>query len=319
MPNVHFITSYAEPVPSLIVQDAPPGFETTVHPANLSDAELIERVHDADFLILFPSRLADNVLRAMPQLKLIQLVSAGFDQMNLALCQELGVPIANNGGANSIDVAEHTIAMMLAMYRRFRELDVNVRHNGWRAIDTGVCTYTIDGKTVGIIGMGNIGQKVARRLQGWGARVIYYDAYPPSAEVEQALNVTRVTLDELAAEADLITLHTPLNAETRGILSHAQFARMKPNAIVVNTCRGPVIDEAALIQALQQGQIAGAALDVLEKEPPAPDNPLLQMENVLFTPHSAGITYDTWRRRGQFIFENLQRVWNGQAPLAVIG
>ena len=114
-------------------------------------------------------------------------------------------------------------------------------------------------------------------------------------------------------------LHTPLNAETRGILSHAQFARMKPNAVVVNTCRGPVIDEAALIQALQNGQIAGAALDVLEKEPPAPDNPLLQMDNVLFTPHSAGITYDTWRRRGQFIFENLQRVWNGQSALAVIG
>ncbi|MCB0144165.1 MAG: NAD(P)-binding domain-containing protein, partial [Caldilineaceae bacterium] len=227
----------------------------------------------------------DNVLRAMPQLKLIQLVSAGFDQMNLALCQELGVPIANNGGANSIDVAEHTIAMMLAIYRRFRQLDVNVRNNQWRAIDTGVCTYTIDGKTVGIIGMGNIGQKVARRLQGWGARVIYYDAYPPAAAVEQALNVTRVTLDELVAEADLITLHTPLNAETRGILSHAQFARMKPNTVVVNTCRGPVMDEAALIQALQNGQIAGAALDVLEKEPPAPDNPLLQMDNVLFTPH----------------------------------
>ena len=319
MPNVHFITSYSEQVSSLIVQDAPSGFAATVHPANLSDAELIARVHDADFLILFPSRIADNVLRAMPQLKLIQLVSAGFDQMNLALCQELGVPIANNGGANSIDVAEHTIAMMLAIYRRFRQLDVNVRNNQWRAIDTGVCTYTIDGKTVGIIGMGNIGQKVARRLQGWGARVIYYDAYPPAAAVEQALNVTRVTLDELVAEADLITLHTPLNADTRGILSHAQFARMKPNTVVVNTCRGPVIDEAALIQALQNGQIAGAALDVLEKEPPAPDNPLLQMDNVLFTPHSAGITYDTWRRRGQFIFENLQRVWNGQSALAVIG
>lgn len=319
MPNVHFVTSYSEQISSLIVQDAPPGFETAVHPANLSDADLIARIQNVDFLILFPSRISDTVLRALPQLKLIQLVSAGFDQMNLALCQELGVPIANNGGANSIDVAEHTIAMMLAIYRRFRELDVYVRNNGWRAIDTGVCTYTIDGKTVGIIGMGNIGQKVARRLQGWGARVIYYDAYPPRAEVEKELNITRVSLDELVAESDLITLHTPLNAETRGILSHAQFAQMKPSAIVVNTCRGPVIDEAALIQALQKGQIAGAALDVLEKEPPAPDNPLLQMENVLFTPHSAGITYDTWRRRGQFIFENLQRVWNGEPPMAVIG
>lgn len=318
MPNVIFLTSLAPDLAQQIVNPAPADYTVSIYSHTISGAEKAELLSDADFLILFPSRIEEEALRAASKLRLIQLVSAGFDQMDLPLLKELGIPLANNGGTNSIDVAEHTIAMMLALYRRFRELDPMIRSGGWRTIDTGTCTYTIDGKTVGIIGLGNIGQKVARRLQGWGARLLYYDAFPQTPAVEQSLNVTRVSLAELLRESDIVTLHTPLNEQTRGIINQAGLALMKPNAIIVNTCRGPVINEADLIVALEQGQIAGAALDVLAQEPPAADNPLLKMENVLFTPHSAGITYDTWARRGRFIFENLARVWAGQEPLATV-
>jgi len=285
---------------------------------SLPDSEKAALVGDADFLILFPGHASDEVIRAAKHAKLIQLVSVGFDQMNLPLCAELGIPVANNGGTNALDVSEHTIAMILALYRRFVELDRNVRANNWRGIDSGSTTYCIDGKTVGLIGLGQIGQRVARLARAFGATVIYYDAFPAKPEVEAELGVERVELNTLLQRADIVSLHVPLNESTEGLINEQSLSLMKPNAILVNTCRGPVVEEAALTAALQNGQIAGAALDVLVSEPPAADHPLLQLDNVLFTPHTAGVTRDTWARRGKFIFANLQRAWNGETPLATV-
>lgn len=318
MPKAIFFTRLPADTAALLADQAPPAIEVTTYPMSMPDDEKAALVADADFLILFPGHLAEPVVRAAKKVKLIQLVSVGFDQMDLALCKELGIPVANNGGTNALDVAEHTIAMILALYRRFVELDHNVRTNNWRGIDSGGSTYCIDGKTVGLIGLGQIGQRVARLLRAFGATVIYYDAFPAKPEVEQELGVERVELDALLQRADVVSLHVPLNASTKGLINERSLSLMKPNAILVNTCRGPVVDEAALVVALQQGQIAGAALDVLEKEPPAADNPLLQLPNVLFTPHTAGVTRDTWARRGKFIFANLQRVWAGEKPLAAV-
>ncbi len=318
MPKVVFFTNLAPDTAALLTGMAPTGYDVTTAPTRMDEADQIALVQDADFLVLFPPVLPPSVLRAAPRVKLIQLVSAGFDALDVGVCREMEVPVANNGGTNSIDVAEHTLTLILAWYRRLGAMDANVRNNAWSAIDSGVHTFTIHGKTVGLVGLGNIGRKVARLLRAFGATVIYTDAYPAPPDVEAELGVTRVEMDELLARADVVSLHTPLNAATRGLISSAELARMKPTALLVNTCRGPVIDEAALIVALQQGQIAGAALDVLEKEPPAPDNPLLAMDNVLLTPHTAGVTRDTWARRGEFIFANLQRVWDGQPPLARI-
>lgn len=318
MPKAIFFTRLPADTAALLADQAPPAIEVTTYPMSMPDDEKAALVADADFLILFPGHLAEPVVRGAKKVKLIQLVSVGFDQMDLALCKELGIPVANNGGTNALDVAEHTIAMILALYRRFVELDHNVRTNNWRGIDSGGSTYCIDGKTVGLIGLGQIGQRVARLLRAFGATVIYYDAFPAKLEVEQELGVERVELDALLQRADVVSLHVPLNASTKGLINERSLSLMKPNAILVNTCRGPVVDEAALAVALQQGQIAGAALDVLEKEPPAADNPLLQLPNVLFTPHTAGVTRDTWARRGKFIFANLQRVWAGEKPLAAV-
>jgi phosphoglycerate dehydrogenase-like enzyme len=318
MPTVPFFTNLAPETAALLTQYAPADFTVPVYPANLPDSEKIPLVENADFLILFPGYLSEPVLRAAQHVKLIQLVSVGFDRMDLKLCRELGIPVANNGGANALDVTEHTVAMILAFYRRMVEMNANVRTGQWHAIDSGATTYCINGKTVGIVGLGQIGQRVARLLGAFGARLLYYDPYPPAPSIAHELNAHRVTLEELFKQSDIVTLHIPLNEGTHGLVNERLLGLMKPTALLVNTCRGPVIDEVALTAALQERRIAGAALDVLAQEPPDPNNPLLQLDNVLFTPHTAGVTRDTWPRRGKFIFENLQRVWDGEAPLAAI-
>lgn len=319
MPKVVFFTHLSEEIILSFTQHASADFSVEVCRPNMPEADKVALAKDADFFILFPSQIEDSVLKAARKLKLIQLVSAGYDSMNLALCQELGVSIANNGGTNSIDVAEHTLALMLGFYRRMLEMDANVRREGgWRAIDSGLTTFTIHGKMVGIIGLGQIGQRVARLLKAFGATCLYTDACPAPPVVEQELGVTRVALPDLLQQADIVTLHVPLLPSTRGLINAEAIDLMKSTAVLVNTCRGLVVDEAALTKALQNKRIAGAALDVLEKEPTDPNNPILQLDNVLFTPHTAGVTFDTWSRRGTFIFENLRRVWQGEAPLAVI-
>lgn len=318
MPIVPFFTNLAPETAALLTQYAPPDFNVTVYPSNLPDDEKMTIVENADFLILFPGYLSEPVLRAAQHVKLIQLVSVGFDRMDLKLCRELGIPVANNGGTNALDVTEHTVALILAFYRRLVEMNANVRSERWSAIDSGATTYCINGKVVGIVGFGQIGQRVARLLGAFGARILYYDPYPPAPSVAHELKAQRVSLEELFNQADIVTLHMPLNEQTRGLVNEPLLSLMKPTALLVNTCRGPVVDEAALTRVLQARRIAGAALDVLEQEPPDPENPLLQLDNVLFTPHTAGVTRDTWPRRGKFIFENLQRVADGEAPLAAI-
>jgi len=319
MAKVTFFTNLAPKLAGQIIATAPADWDIQVHSAQLPVAQKAALVADVDFLILFPPILEEEVLQAAQNLKLIQLVSAGFDRMPMHAIAARGIPVANNGGTNSIDVAEHTLALILGVYRLMPQMDRNVRAHNWRAIDSGLSTFTIHGKTIGIVGLGHIGRQVAQRLAPFGAELIYFDPFPVKAEVEQALGVERVSLDDLLRRADVVTLHTPLNEQTRHLIDTRALALMKPTAILVNTCRGPVVDEDALTAALQAGRIRGAGLDVLYTEPPAPDNPILKLENVLFSPHIAGVTYDTWQRRGAFIFQNLQRVAAGQQPLAVIG
>ena len=179
-------------------------------------------------------------------------------------------------------------------------------------------TFALFGKTVGLVGLGNIGRQTALRLRPFGVNLVYADAYPAPAEIEAELGVRRLELDELLQTADVVSLHVPSTRRPAGLSAARELSLMKPTAILVNTCRGPVVDEQALAEALQGGVLAAAGLDVLSSEPPSNDNPLLGMTNVTLTPHTAGVTHDTWARRGEFIFQNLQRVWEGKPPLAVI-
>ena len=318
MPKVVFFTQLDAELHTLLTQHAPDGYVIEVARTETSEEEKKIFLSDADALILFPSRIEDEVLESAGQLKHIQLVSAGFEDMNLELISRLGLTISNNGGANSIDVAEQTIALILGIYRRLVTLDSDVRDNRWYEMQTGKCTYTIWNKTIGLIGLGKIGRRVARLLRPFDCDLIYSDTFPASPDTESGLGISRVDLPELLERADIVSLHVPINDETRHMIGQEAFDRMKDTAIIVNTCRGGVIDEVALTTALKTGQIAYAGLDVLEQEPPDPDNPILKLSNILLTPHAAGITRDTWDRRGMFVFSNIHRALSGETPEALI-
>ncbi len=301
----------------VITEYTPSGWTTEV----IHRDEPLERqcalAADADFIMVYRAPLPDDALRAAGKARLVQLLAAGYDSMNLQLMRDLEVPCANNGGANSWAVADHAVLLMLALYKQQMLTDPATRAGRWSAPITGTNTFEMADKLVGVLGIGNIGRKVARRVQGFDANVQYYDLYPLPAQEEAALGARGVSLDELFRTSDIVTCHTPLTLQTHHIVGREQFALMKPTAVLINTSRGPVVDEAALIDALQSGRIAGAGLDVFEQEPVDPDNPLLQMDNVVVTPHIAGTTWNTWFRRAEFAYANMHRVWNGEAPLAI--
>ena len=315
--KVVFLHGLPDEVVDVITSYTPGGFVTELLRGDQPVAVQMEVVKDADFLLVYRARLRDEVLRAAPKARLVQLLAAGYDSMNLELMRELEVPCANNGGANSYAVADHAVLLMLSLYRRLVHSDRSVRDGTWNAPIDGMNTFEMADKLVGVIGIGNIGQKVAKRVQGFDARVQYYDKYPLSRERDEELDLTRVSLDELFQTSDIITCHTPLTRETRHIVDGERIAMMKPSAVLINTSRGPVVDEAALIEALQQGRIAGAGLDVFEQEPVDPGNPLLKMDNIVITAHSAGTTWNTWYRRAEFAYQNMGRVWRGEVPMAI--
>ena len=315
--KVAFIHGLTDEIVEVITGHTPDGWTTVVIGRDTPPDEQRALARDADFLMVYAAPLADDVLRAADKARLVQLLAAGYDRMNLPLMRALEVPCANNGGANSWAVADHALMLMLALYRQQIHTDPATRQGRWSAPITGTNTFEMANKLVGVLGMGNIGRQVARRVQGFDAKVQYYDMYPLPEERERELDVRRVSLDELFRASDILTCHTPLTPDTHHIVSRERIALMKPTAVIINTSRGPVVDEAALIEALQQGKIAGAGLDVFEQEPVDPDNPLLRMDNVVVTAHIAGTTWDTWFRRAEFAYQNMMRVWNGEPPLAI--
>ena len=300
-----------------IISFNPAGFTTTVVDGKSAEEQQVEAVKDADFIMAFRATLTERILRSARKARLVQILSAGYDRINLKLLRELGIPCANNGGANSWAVADHAVLAMLSLYRRLVSGDRAVREGRWSAAIDGMNTFEMANKVVGVLGFGNIGQKVARRVQAFDATVQYYDKFPLSPERERELKVRRVSLEELFRTSDIISCHAPLTADTRHVVNRERLAMMKPTAVIINTSRGPVVDEVALTEALQQKRIAGAGLDVFEKEPVDPGNPLLKLENVVVSPHSAGTTWDTWFRRADFAYRNMKRVWDGQPPQAV--
>jgi phosphoglycerate dehydrogenase-like enzyme len=315
--KVVFITGLAEKIVRVVTGHTPEGFETEVVFGDASRQEQMRAVEDADFIMVYGARLDDEVLRSARGARMVQLLAAGYDSMNLPLLRELEVPCCNNGGANSHAVADHAVMLMLTLYKQLLPAFESTRDGRWNAPIDGLNTFEMADKMVGVLGIGNIGRQVARRVQGFDARVQYYDLFPLSEERERELGVGRVSIDDLFRTSDIVTCHTPLTPDTHHVVNRQRIGMMKPTALLINTSRGPVVDEEALIEALQQGRIAGAGLDVFEKEPVDPGNPLLSMANVAVTPHSAGTTWDTWFRRAEFAYRNMKGVWEGDPPMAV--
>ena len=295
----------------------PAGFELVV--VDPGTPEFYKQAVDAEYYLGLARQMGGEFFRSAPKLRLVQLLSAGYDRVDIEAARKAKVPVSNNGGANAVAVAEHTILLILAVLKRLVRFHNDVVAGRWRVgnmVDDRV--GELAGKTVGIIGLGNIGKKVARRAQAFDARVQYYDIERLGEAQEDALGVRFVLLDELLRGSDVVSLHVPLDDTTRHMIGARELAAMRPDAVLVNTCRGPVIDEAALYAALKEGRIGGAGLDVLVDEPPAKDHPIFALPTVTLTPHSAGPTWENWTARFRNGFDNIQRVAAGRAPRWVI-
>ncbi len=279
--------------------------------------EVIARARDADALIISSSPVTRRVMESLEGVKAVMRTGVGYDVIDVAAATELGVVVINVPDVWIREVANHALALLLAWNRKIVTLDREVRAGVWSSRIPGAVTGSLHGETVGIVGLGNIGSAFARRIAALETRVIACDPYVDAARFE-ALGVERVSLDELAARSDYVSVHALLNAETRGLINEAFFRRMKPTACLVNTSRGPVVDEAALARALQEGRLAGAALDVFEEEPLPADSPLRRMEAVILTPHAAYFSSPAVAQVPRRCGEEIARLLLKERPLNVV-
>lgn len=253
-----------------------------------SDPEFAAEIKTAAGLIVRSATRVDaTVLDSAPDLRVVGRAGVGVDNIDVAAASERGVAVMNSPGGNTISAAELTMALMLAVARRVTEADRLIREGKWER--SGLQGVELRGKTLGVIGAGRIGWEVAQRCRAFGMDVMVYDPYLAPERIEE-LHPHLVTLEQLIERSDVISLHVPLNAETRGLIGESALDRMKKGAFVLNASRGGVVDETALASALTEGRIAGAGLDVYEHEPLAPDSPLLTAPNLVLTPHLGAST-----------------------------
>ena len=275
-------------------------------------------LNDVEFIMLCGNVIPDEIIEIPQDVRLIQLLSAGWDFLNIPLVKELNIPVANNGGANSWAVSDHTLMLILSIYHRLVEVDKATRSGKWGYPLDGANVFELAGKKAGLLGLCNIGKQVARRLLAFEAQVQYYDLLRlPSAD-EDALSINYVDLETLFSTSDIISIHVPLVDSTYHLVDKNLMNLMKPSSILINTSRGSIVDEKYLTEVLANKRIAGAGLDVFEQEPIDKNNPLLLMENVIVTPHSAGNNWDAWSRRAKFGYSNIENMVNGGNPRSVV-
>jgi len=314
-PRIVFVTDFPDAA-DVAREMAPSGFDMVIAPAR--SAEYKDAMREAEYLVGFVDGLVDAELyKGAPKLKLVQLLSAGYDKADLSAARKAGIPLSNNGGANSVAVSEHAMLLALAVSRQLVLQHKSVSGGRWRGNST-PRVHEVRNRTMGIIGLGTIGKKTARLAKAFGMEVNYYDIARLREDEEDALGVRFRLLRELLRTSDIVSLHTPLNASTRHLVGAEELALMKPSAILVNTARGPVVDEKALYEALAANKIAGAGLDVFDQEPPPADNPLFGLDNVILTAHLAGPTFESNIARVRNAFDNVQRVARGDDPLWVV-
>ncbi|PYT92647.1 MAG: D-glycerate dehydrogenase [Acidobacteria bacterium] len=280
--------------------------------------EVLRRVKDKEGLIcLLTEKVDDELLQAAPKLRIAANVAVGYDNIDVPACTKRGVVATNTPGVLDETTADFAWTLMMAVARRLGEGDVLARSGNWKGWDLDQLVGTdVWGKTLGIVGFGRIGRAMARRAGGFQMRVIYTDAVRAPADAEKELRAEYRDMNELLAEADFISVHTPLLPETHGLFNAAKFQRMKRTAFLINTSRGPVVDEAALVAALEDGKIAGAALDVYEKEPVI--HPGLRRSNVVLAPHIASASLETRTKMACMAAENVIALLQGRRPANVL-
>jgi glyoxylate reductase len=282
-------------------------------------AEVLKHVAGKDALIPLLTEKIDRELldAAGPRLRIVANVAVGYDNIDVPACTERRVAVSNTPGVLDETTADFTWTLLMAVARRLIEGDRLARSGEWRQWNFDqLCGTDVWGKTLGIIGFGRIGRAVARRAGGFRMRVIYFSSNRAPAEVEKELNATYMGRDQVIGQADFLSLHVPLRAETRGLIGRAELAKMKPTAFLINTTRGPVVQEAALVAALEQGSIAGAALDVFEREPLISDG--LRRDDVVLAPHLGSASRETRTKMAMIAVDNVIAYFRGERPPSIL-
>ena len=289
----------------------PQDIEITYYDTRVSDTDtLINRGRDADIIAVSNLPLNADVINGCTNLKMLAVAFTGVDHIAMDACRQKGITVCNCAGYSTAAVADLVFGMVVALYRNLIPCNEAVRREGTKE---GLIGFELEGKTFGIIGTGAIGLRVASIAQAFGCRVLAY-----SRTKKDVPGITYTDLETLLKSSDIVSLHTPLTPETRGLIGEKELSSMKPSAILINTARGPVVDSTALADALNCGKIAGAGVDVFEMEPPVPaDHPLLNAKNLIATPHVAFATREALVKRAAIVFDNIDR-WIKGTPANVI-
>jgi phosphoglycerate dehydrogenase-like enzyme len=283
-----------------------------------SEEDLTTYGADAEVLLVIHRKVDARLLSHTPRARLVQRVGVGYDNLDLAALRAVGAVAAYTPGANAGAVAEHTILLMLALLKRFVAAESAVRQGEWPTAEMAQAGVgDLAGAAVGLVGFGAIGRAVAERLRPFGAQVRYTTRHPVESAIEEQFGVRYESLDDLLASSTIVSLHAPLTEETRGLIGEAELAKIPPGALLINTARGELLDEAALHRALVSGKLAGAGLDVLRDERPG-GNPFTDLPQVIVTPHMAGGSRAALQHMLQMAMANIARYLRGEAPLDLI-
>jgi glyoxylate reductase len=297
-------------------------FDLSSYLRTLADVEYVKKPYEqklvnAYVVIAGTEKIGDEYLDKAPLLRLVARFGVGYDSVDVKACTNRGIFVTHTPDVLSSAVADHTWALILA-YNRHIPLADNFTRTKW-AKREGYIPFGWDtgGKTLGVLGLGRIGIEVVKRAKGFPVETIYYDIIRRN-DMEKKHNIKYVSFEELLVKSDILTIHLSLQESTKGIIDKNALEKMKSSALIVNTSRGPVIDEKALIVALKEGKIGGAALDVYEQEPTPLDNPLLKMNNVVLTPHFASATWETRRKMAERCIKSVEDLLNGLRPSHVV-
>jgi D-3-phosphoglycerate dehydrogenase len=280
---------------------------------NPREPAVLRELREVDGIITRLAKVTSTMIDAAPQLRVIARHGVGYDNIDVAHASKRGILVVFAPEAISLSVAEYTVGMILALTRKLTMADMAARSGQWDERHGELVGTDLQGKTIGFVGLGRIGSQVARRLHPFQVNLLYYDIVARPEE-ERALGIRLVSLDDLLRESDIVTLHTPLTEAARGLIGRREIGLMKRTAMLVNTSRGAVVDEQALIEALRQKRIAGAALDTYVTEPLKVSNPLVRFQNVFLSPHMSGHTFEALRATAIQVAEDVRSVLSNQRP-----
>jgi len=286
----------------------PPELELVTAERDQSD-QLMEELRNTDVILCADAPVTREMIHAAEQLRLVQHIGVGYDNVDTRTLRERGISLCVTPSGTIVGVAEHTLMLTLAVMRKLLIADAALREGRFLRWQLRTQSYELHGKTLGLIGFGRIGREVAARAKSFGCRILFFDPYARLNLVEQnKMGVAPRSLESVLGEADVVSLHCPLTEDTHKFIGERELRMMKKSAILINTARGKLIDEDALVQALSEGWIAGAGLDVFATEPPSRDHPLFELENVVVTPHIATGTIDSFRAKMDSCLKNIMRL-----------